>query len=78
MIGKEMLQGVKFNVFYKPILFLSAFILGFSLFVSVIGVSQWKVQLTSLLGVIYGTLAWFVNNILLIYEKNINWKYNTG
>ncbi|PIN94729.1 hypothetical protein COU61_00310 [Candidatus Pacearchaeota archaeon CG10_big_fil_rev_8_21_14_0_10_35_13] len=69
---KQFLKNLKLNVFYQPILGVSLIILVLSLFIPVVGASQTKIQLSSLVAVIYSILAWFSDDFVGTIQQNVN------
>lgn len=63
MILPKLFENLKFDAFYKPIVYISGVILVFSLVFPVIGLDNRKVQGLSFIWFAYGCTAWLINNL---------------
>lgn len=56
----EVFKGFKFDMFFKPVVYLSGIILIISIFVPTIYISNYKAQILSFIGFTYGIVAWLI------------------
>lgn len=74
----KLFENLKFDAFYKAVIYLSGFILFTSLFVPTIYLPNYKVQALSFVGFIYGILAWQSEQVTLhvrTYKSGISHDY---
>lgn len=73
----EIKGKIVLNRSFKAILLISAIILILSLYIPTIGIENKKVQILSTIGLIYGLMAWLVNDITIetkSYKNEIMWE----
>jgi hypothetical protein len=76
----SLFDKMPFDKFYKIILFISAIILFFSLFLPYDpAIEKYKVEIiiSTLIGLLYGTIAWFLDNKIIVFYEIFHSKPST-